>query len=127
MPGHLSTVVFSTVKYNKKVIETESTLIQQFGSLYLDDKYSDVTFKIQGLSIPAHKLILSTRSTYFDALLNGGLKESSLSEVSISEDTPLEAFRQIIQFIYTGKITFDSQNEDQILEVLALVPTITLT
>lgn len=52
--------------------------------------------------IVGHKVILAARSEYFRALLYGGLSESGQNEVKLK--VPLEAFRIILKYIYTGKI-----------------------
>jgi len=52
----------------------------------------------------AHKVILAARSDYFRALLFGGLKESSLTEIEL-KDTPLAAFKQLLRYIYTGQVS----------------------
>ena len=62
-------------------------LSRNIGTLYFDDKYSDVTLKIYGRTIRAHRIILATRSEYFSSLLYGGLQESQLDEIELFPDT----------------------------------------
>lgn len=47
------------------------------------------------------KVILAARSDYFRALLYGGMKESSQTEIHLT-DTPLKAFKSLLKYIYTG-------------------------
>ena len=95
-------------------------LFKHIGSLHENENYSDVTFNIQGETIRAHKLILATRTEYFNALLFGGFKEKDLDVVDLGSDTPLNGFRQILRYIYTGRMRFSDQTEDDTLEVLSL-------
>ena len=44
--------------------------------------FSDVTFSVEGQSIPAHKLVLCCRCDVMSAMLSGGFKESRSSEVN---------------------------------------------
>ena len=102
-------------------IDHSLKLLNHISLLYLDDKYSDITVKVQGQIFQAHRMILAARSEYFHALLYGGLKESNSNEISLSPETPVEAFRQTLQYIYTGKVSLANQNDNQILELLSLV------
>jgi hypothetical protein len=49
------------------------------------------------------KRFINFRSDYFRAMLFGGLKESSLTEIEL-KDTPLAAFKQLLRYIYTGQV-----------------------
>lgn len=52
-------------------------LSENIGSLCLSAEYSDVTLVVEGVRIPAHKVILAASSDYFRALLYGGMREAS--------------------------------------------------
>ena len=55
---------------------------------------------VRGETIPAHRSILASRSQYFDSLLFGGLKETSTSMIEMSMDTPLTAFKVLLEYMY---------------------------
>jgi len=71
--------------------------------------HSDVTFAVyagaRGTSPPtiykAHKLILTTRSSYFRAMLSTGMVESKTGRVYIDHCRP-SVFKQLLRFLYTG-------------------------
>merc|ERR1711893_490001 len=71
------------------------------------------------MKIPAHKVVLAARSEYFRALLYGGMRESSQSEVKLVE-TPHVAFKHLLKYIYTGLLSLHSFKEDLILDILGL-------
>jgi BTB/POZ domain len=48
------------------------------------------------------KVILAARSEYFRALLYGGMKESSQQEIELM-DTPPEAFKILLKYVYAGE------------------------
>ena len=75
---------------------------------------------MEGEPITAHRILLTTRSKYFYALLFGGLKESKLQEIDLSIDTPLATFPQILQYVYTGPMKFANLTDDNILKLLGL-------
>ena len=97
-------------------IEHTSFLSEDIGALYLSDDYSDVTLIISGQRFNAHKVILAARSQYFRALLFGGLRESTQSEIELKEPT-LPAFKNLLRYIYTGHMTLANQREEVIHDI----------
>ena len=101
-------------------VEELHILSEDIGKLFENDSYSDITLNIEGTHIQAHKVILATRSNYFYSLFYGGFKESNSEAVDLSSDTPLDAFRIILRYIYTGRINCEAQSNDDLLDVLSL-------
>ncbi|XP_012156945.1 kelch-like protein 17 [Ceratitis capitata] len=88
---------------------TEKLLIglRQF---YDEQKLVDVTFKVSTVLIPAHRLILSAASAYFENLLSNNQGVTPFIEINnIASDT----FERLITHCYTGQtlITLDNVNE----------------
>lgn len=53
--------------------------------LFLNNSlFSDVTFSVEGISIPAHKLVLCCRCEVMSAMLSGNFIESASKEVCCS-------------------------------------------
>ncbi|TKR66668.1 hypothetical protein L596_022928 [Steinernema carpocapsae] len=96
-----------------------SKLAEDIGNLLMKDNLSDVTFKIDGISFPAHKVIMASRSEYFRALLFGGMRESTEAEIEL-HDTPVDAFRLLLRYTYTGNISLSQTKESLVLDVLGL-------
>lgn len=81
------------------------------------------------ISVVGHKVILAARSEYFRAMLFGSLSESTKREIELSQ-VPKEAFKTIMKYIYTGRISLrqitpssSSQQQKQInliLDILGL-------
>ena len=91
---------------------------EQMAQLCLNSDYSDVTFLVENQRLPAHRVILAARSEYFRALLYGGLSESTQSEIRLT--IPLEAFKALLKYIYSGHMPLLQMNEDNILDTLGL-------
>lgn len=91
---------------------------QQLGQLCINSEYSDITFIVEQNRLPAHKIILAARSPYFRAMLYGGLAESSQTDIELN--VPLDAFRALLGFIYTGCISLTKMKEENILDTLGL-------
>uniref|UniRef100_A0A182N7P8 BTB domain-containing protein n=1 Tax=Anopheles dirus TaxID=7168 RepID=A0A182N7P8_9DIPT len=100
-----------------KICELEQ-LVKDVAQLSLSSDFSDVTFIVQNERISAHRLILAARNEYFRAILYGGLEESQQKEVSLN--IPLQPFKWLLQFLYSGKLTLSDMKEDVILETLGL-------
>ncbi|XP_047504600.1 BTB/POZ domain-containing protein 9 isoform X1 [Pieris napi] len=99
-------------------IEHISHLSEHIGSLCLSSEYSDVTLIVEGQRIPAHKVILAASSDYFRALLYGGMRESSQSEVELQ--APLQAFKALLRYVYSGHMGLSLLREDTVLDMLGL-------
>ena len=77
-----------------------------------NDDTADVVFAVEGQEIWAHKLILTTRSTYFESLLNtSGMRESNNNDNDDNEgrrttiplgNISVDTFRQVLRFLYTS-------------------------
>ncbi|XP_012222177.1 BTB/POZ domain-containing protein 9 isoform X2 [Linepithema humile] len=92
---------------------------EDVGALYLSEKYSDVTIVVRGHKFYSHKLILAARSDYFRALLFGGMKESAQDEIELNTPS-LTAFRSLLKYIYTGRMSLANERDEVILDTLAL-------
>lgn len=88
------------------VIDHTSVLSEDFARLYNQSDFSDVQLIIESECFYAHRIVLAARSQYFRALLYGGMKESYESNHRIElKDCKIGAFKILLQYIYTGKIT----------------------
>lgn len=86
--------------------------------LCLNEDYSDVCFIVENQRLPAHRVMLAARSEYFRALLYGGLSESTQSEIHLK--VPVEAFKSLLRYIYSGHLSLSQMDEDNILDTLGL-------
>ncbi|XP_045446024.1 BTB/POZ domain-containing protein 9 [Melitaea cinxia] len=99
-------------------IEHISHLSEHIGSLCLSSEYSDVTLIVEGVRIPAHKVILAASSDYFRALLYGGMREANQAEVELQ--APLLAFKALLRYVYSGHMGLSLLREDTVLDMLGL-------
>lgn len=66
--------------------------------------YTDVSFVLGKQKVHAHRIVLASQSEYFECLLYGPMKEGRSSEITL-EETPVEAFRELLKFAYSGRIS----------------------
>lgn len=82
------------------VIEhVENVLNNDFDDLYEKQLFTDISFKIQGNILKAHKSILCTRSEVFRQMLMG----KDVSEIQI-DGVSYEAFKELLRFIYCERV-----------------------
>ncbi|KAF6778611.1 hypothetical protein AHF37_01952 [Paragonimus kellicotti] len=98
-------------------IDHSADIAFSISGLYGNDQFSDVTLVVQGVQFKAHRIILAARSEYFRALLYGGLAESSRSIIHLN-DINAVAFKQVLLYIYTGRLNV--QQLRTMLDVLGL-------
>lgn len=72
--------------------------------LYETKRWSDCTFIIGDKKLLAHKLMLALGSSVFEQMFFGSLASS---EVEITDADP-DSFRQMLGFIYTDAVEFES-------------------
>ena len=97
---------FSTAEV---VVDHAKNICENSAQLLTSGKHSDVTFIITGdweadHRIPAHRVILASQSEYFDRLLFGEMREAHAGAEIMLPDTPLEAFKLLLQYAYCGEV-----------------------
>ncbi|XP_041449726.1 BTB/POZ domain-containing protein 9-like [Drosophila obscura] len=93
-------------------------LASDMGRLCMNELYSDVVFLVEDQRLSAHRLVLAARSEYFRAMLYGDLAESKEREIRL--EVPLEAFKIILEYLYSGKLPLSILDVDEIIDVLNL-------
>jgi len=114
-PNHVSRLVAEYL--HTKVYEPE-LLNKDLGELLASGAFADVKFVVGGQTFKAHKVVLSARSSFFKAMLTGGLKESRQTEITLDYCTA-EEFGALLQFLYTRNLDYAHISE-YILGLFAL-------
>lgn len=92
-------------------INHESKMVRKIANLFENEALTDVTLSCEGQMINAHKLILSTSSSYFQSIFQNSLIRNQINPVIIIKDMKLVDLRNIIEFIYSGEVYV---SEDQL-------------
>lgn len=90
------------------------------GNLFNNTDYCDINLIVEGIEFRAHKIVLAARSEYFRALLYSGMKETNCESIELNEAKP-DAFRLLLRYIYTGKISLKNEKEESVIDLLSLV------
>ena len=92
-------------------INHESKMVRKIANLFENEILTDVTLSCEGQMINAHKLILSSSSSYFQSIFQNSLIRNQINPVIIIKDMKLVDLRNIIEFIYSGEVDV---SEDQL-------------
>ncbi|XP_065203936.1 speckle-type POZ protein B-like [Planococcus citri] len=77
-------------------------LSENFSSALENHDFSDFTLSLRGKDFPVHKVVLASRSNYFDKMFKSGMVENELNRVEITDVTE-DVMVEMLKFIYTGK------------------------
>jgi len=84
---------------------------QYFNNAHL----SDIELRVEGRSIPAHRVVLAARCDHFSRMLLSGMKEAQAGEVEIT-GIRHEVFMAMLEYLYTDQMDF---TPDIALELLS--------
>ena len=84
-----------------------STLTCDYAALLDDPTSADVTFVVNNERIPAHRIILAARSTYFRSMFSSGMREAQSGNDIVIQDTSPAAFRALLLYLYADELAFD--------------------
>ncbi|KAH8238295.1 hypothetical protein KR032_002809 [Drosophila birchii] len=86
--------------------------------LCMNERYADVEFVVEEQRLPAHRVVLAARSEYFRALLYGGMSETTQRQIPL--EVPLDPFKVLLRYIYSGTLLLSNLDEDAIIDVLGM-------
>ncbi|KAI8511394.1 protein ubiquitination [Branchiostoma belcheri] len=66
-----------------------------------------------------HRAVLAAYSTYFNAMLFGRFREGQAGEVTF-EDISCETLRQLVNYAYTGVVTFTTRNVERVFHASSI-------
>lgn len=94
--------------------KTSTDLRIRLRNLFLDQKHTDCSFRIDNTVIHTHKIILATASSVFEAMFYGPLAECNCIVIS---DITVDAFQKMILFIYTDEVDMTKTTIEDLLEL----------
>jgi len=103
----------SGLKRNLSRPSTARSLSRDLRALLDDDTCSDVTFLVESRPIHAHRCIVMARCEPLRAMMQAPMRESAMCELEI-QDVTYEAFKGLLEFIYTDQVQrlFDNDDDD---------------
>ncbi|CAF0884784.1 unnamed protein product [Didymodactylos carnosus] len=94
--------------------ERTTIFFQNLYEYYESGEYCDLTITVAKQSFPCHRIVLASSSQYFSALLSHSFKENSQEKIEL-KNIASDTFQMILNFIYSGTITLEENNVQQLL------------
>ncbi|RWS22824.1 Speckle-type POZ protein-like protein [Leptotrombidium deliense] len=91
------------IRVFKDLVVPKNEVLQNIASLFMDDKLSDIIFRVQDKEFKAHKVILGVRSEVFSTMFTSGFKEATNNEVRV-DDIDVKVFEELLRYIYTDSV-----------------------
>jgi len=85
-----------------KLIISPSQFSQDMDTLVNNKLFSDVSFVVQGQTVPSHKGILTKRCKYFERLFESDFKEKEQLFFPIDETISLPIFICVLKYLYAN-------------------------
>jgi len=79
--------------------EQDEKSLEEARKLLKEKKDHDIIFRVQDQQIPAHRDVLSIRSSYFSKMFSSGMQESHQKEIIINEISS-KAFEALLKYLY---------------------------
>ncbi|XP_054720869.1 speckle-type POZ protein-like [Uloborus diversus] len=93
--------VTQTTDVSRSVSSRMPELAENIGTFLANPRFSDVNLKIGEEVLQAHKVILACRSKAFDAMFKSEVQDCIVVELP---EVKLSTAKEMLQYIYTGKI-----------------------
>lgn len=111
-------IVTDTFNFEGTCLPNEAfDILTQF---YRDGKLCDVIIRVDDREIKCHRIILASCSNYFRGMFMNEMLESWQETVAI-QGLPAESVAQLINFIYTRKVTINVDNIESLLTASAVL------
>ena len=78
-------------------------------SAFTSPEFADVTFVVEGVDVPAHRVVLATKSEYFRNMFFSSMQESSGNKIEM-KDVAVDTFKNVLSFLYTGELDVGLDN-----------------
>jgi len=105
--GNAKGALAGVVHYDLQFAKNHAEFVQDIGSLLGSEAWSDVDILVGAdrARLPAHKVILASRSKVFSAMLQAPMKEATTGEI-VLDDLELPLVQELLRFLYTGSLEF---------------------
>lgn len=107
-----------TEEYLLKWVDHQRTIMSAFRTLLENGAFADCTLSAEGISVRAHKIVLSACSRYFETIL---AQQFDKHPIFVLKDVKFEELRAIIDYMYKGEVIVSSDQIAGLLEVAKLL------
>lgn len=91
-------------------------LINGLRQMFKSQRFTDVIINVENHSFRCHRVILSSVSTYFDAMFSSGMRESNTMSITL-HNIDSKLFEDVLQYIYLDKDIMSAENVGELLQI----------
>ncbi|KAL3871077.1 hypothetical protein ACJMK2_039097 [Sinanodonta woodiana] len=99
--------------------EVSSVVYGALEEMFHSGRHTDTEIIVQSKSFRCHKVILATVSEYFDAMFSSGMRECFNGVVNL-HGIECSTFENILDFIYSGRESIDTNNAENLLKAASM-------
>ncbi|CDQ84058.1 unnamed protein product [Oncorhynchus mykiss] len=92
------------------------SLLTQLNLLRKRRVFTDVVLRAGNRVFPCHRAVLASCSRYFEAMFNGGLRESRDAEVNFHDSLHPEVLELLLDYAYSARVIINEENAESLLE-----------
>ena len=92
-------------------------LLHNMYDMKTEEDMIDFTIKVNKVTIPCHRMVMSAASPFFKVLLRSSMKETKQREVELNHLNE-DYLQKVIEYCYTGNITIHLDDVEQCLEIV---------
>ena len=95
-------------------------ILTNLADMRKSDTLCDITLIAEERHFKAHKVVLASASEYFEVMFSSGMRESKETEIKMG-NIPAEILSILLDFIYTGQLTFHLDTIDELLHASTML------
>ncbi|KAL5015190.1 hypothetical protein ScPMuIL_009460 [Solemya velum] len=96
------------------------SILTTMNNLRKMDKLCDVTLQVDGISFPAHRIVLAACSDYFSAMFINEMSERDQSVIELHEISA-SVMEVLLDFVYTETVNVSVENVQELLPAACLL------
>ncbi|GFX24182.1 speckle-type POZ protein [Trichonephila clavipes] len=102
-----------SVKENNELLPSNLPNLSSFEQFYLSERLSDFSLKVDDEVLPVHRIVLSSHSSVFAAMIESDMKENH-ERFAVISDIPSSVLKDMLHYMYCGMVE-DITHEKAIL------------
>lgn len=95
-------------------------LLSEMYQLWKDKELCDVNLSVDGVDIPAHRIVLAALSPYFKAMFCSQLNEKKRFQITIQDLSP-HAVKTIVEFAYTADLELTEETVQSVMQTATMM------
>lgn len=97
-------------KKKLRMFESKDSVDSSPKSSQKESSYSDIIISIDGKEIYAHRAVLCSRSTYFEAMFSHDFKETDKAKIVLKNIASFELFCNLLEYMYSDEKPINIRN-----------------